>query len=117
MTGIQRQKPAKSRVSISKKITTWSFTTIRGHGMRKSTFSPENMPTLELDTSSTSRYEASQYLDSPEIAAAYVAESKKHGEEALANALREIAKARARTKSPGSGLNRANLKNQPSKRI
>lgn len=67
--------------------------------MRKSKFNRKNMPILELDTSSTSLYEASHYLDSPKMTAAYVAESTKHKEEALAHALREVAKAKARAKA------------------
>jgi len=70
--------------------------------MRRSKFNPKNMPILELDTSSTSLYEASHYLDSPEMAAAYVAESKKQGKKALAQALREVAKAKARSKTCGT---------------
>ena len=62
--------------------------------MRETTFNPEDMPILNLDTSGTSRHEASHFLDSPEIMAAYIAESMKAGDTALVHALGDVAKAR-----------------------
>ena len=60
--------------------------------MKKTIFNPESMPILNLDTSGTSRYEASNFLDSTEIKAAYIAESMKAGDTTLAHALDEVAK-------------------------
>jgi hypothetical protein len=40
-------------------------------------FNPEDMPVLSLNTTGTTRYEASRFLDSPEAIAAYLAESMK----------------------------------------
>lgn len=57
--------------------------------MKEMTFDPEDMPILNLDTSSTSRHEASRFLDSPEIMAAYITESMKAGDTALVHALGE----------------------------
>lgn len=39
--------------------------------MSELTFRPEDMPILDLDTSGTSVYEASRFLDSPEVISAY----------------------------------------------
>ena len=60
--------------------------------MKKTIFNPESMPILNLDTSGTSRYEPSNFLDSPEIKAVYIAESMKAGDTTLAHALDEVAK-------------------------
>jgi DNA-binding phage protein len=40
-------------------------------------FNPEDMPVLSLDTTDTTRYEASRFLDNPEVIAAYLAEIMK----------------------------------------
>jgi len=40
-------------------------------------FNPEEMPVLSLDTTGTTRYEASRFLDNPEVIAAYLAEIMK----------------------------------------
>lgn len=61
--------------------------------MREKTFNPEDMPILNVDTSGTDCHEASRFLDSPEIMAAYIAESMKAGDTALVHALNEVAKA------------------------
>lgn len=45
--------------------------------MNESKFNPEEMPILNLDTSSTRLYEASRFLDSPETISAYLTESLK----------------------------------------
>lgn len=42
-----------------------------------SKFNPEEMPVLSLDTTGTTRYEASRFLDNPEVIAAYLAEIMK----------------------------------------
>jgi hypothetical protein len=58
-------------------------------------FNPEEMPILSLDTTGTTHYEASRFLDSPEAMAAYLAESLKTGDtEGLIHALAEVAKAK-----------------------
>jgi probable addiction module antidote protein len=78
--------------------------------MRETTFNPEDMPILNLDTSGTSRYEASHFLDSPEVMAAYIAESMKAGDTALVHALGEVAKARGVNKvAQDAGVNRESL--------
>ena len=61
--------------------------------MRETTFDPEDMPILNIDTCGTDCHEASRFLDSPEIMAAYIAESMKAGDTALVHALSEVAKA------------------------
>lgn len=62
--------------------------------MSKSTFKPEDMPILELDTSGTSAYEASRFLDSPQTISAYLAQSMAcHDPQVLMKALAEVAKA------------------------
>ncbi|WP_207284518.1 addiction module antidote protein [Pseudomonas sp. FW300-N2A2] len=78
--------------------------------MKESTFNPEDMPVLNLDTSGTSRHEASRFLDSPEIMAAYIAESMKAGDMALVHALSEVAKAKGVSNvALEAGLNRESL--------
>lgn len=68
------------------------------------------MPILNLDTSGTSRHEASRFLDSPEIMAAYIAESMKAGDTALVHALGEVAKAIGVNKvAQQAGVNRESL--------
>jgi DNA-binding phage protein len=62
--------------------------------MKETTFNPEDMPILNLDTSGTSRHEASRFLDSPETMAAYITESMKASDTALVHALSEVAKAK-----------------------
>ncbi|WP_084322856.1 addiction module antidote protein [Pseudomonas migulae] len=78
--------------------------------MSETTFNPEDMPILNLDTSGTSRHEASRFLDSPEIMAAYIAESMKAGDTALVHALGEVAKAIGVNKvAQQAGVNRESL--------
>ena len=61
--------------------------------MSESTFKPEDMPILELDTSGTSAYEASRFLDSPQTISAYLAQSMAcHDPQVLMKALAEVAK-------------------------
>ena len=62
--------------------------------MKETIFNPENMPILNLDTSGSSRHEASHFLDNPEIMAVYITESIKSGDTALVHALDEVAKAK-----------------------
>ena len=45
--------------------------------MSESKFNPEDMPILDLDTTGTSVYEASRFLDSPQVISAYLAQSMK----------------------------------------
>lgn len=40
-------------------------------------FTPEGIPILNLNTTNTTRYEASRFLDSPDVIATYLAESIK----------------------------------------
>ena len=79
--------------------------------MSESKFNPEDMPILSLNTSSTSRYEASRFLDSPKAMAAYLAESMKADDtEGLIHALAEIAKAKGVNKvAEDAGVNRESL--------
>lgn len=78
--------------------------------MTESTFNPEDMPILNLNTSGTSRFEASRFLDSPEVMAAYLAESMKDGDVALVHALAEVAKAKGVNKvAEAAGVNRESL--------
>ncbi|MCP1518940.1 putative addiction module antidote protein [Pseudomonas migulae] len=78
--------------------------------MSEPTYNPEDMPILNLDTSGTSRHEASRFLDSPEIMAAYIAESMKAGDTALVHALGEVAKAIGVNKvAQEAGVNRESL--------
>lgn len=79
--------------------------------MTKSKFNPEDMPILDLDISGTSRYEASRFLDSPEVISAYLAESMKADDpELLMQALSEVAKAQGVNKvAKDAGVNRESL--------
>lgn len=62
--------------------------------MNESKFIPEDMPILDLDTSGTSVYEASRFLDSPETISAYIAQSMMAQDpQVLMKALAEVAKA------------------------
>ncbi|WP_330210339.1 addiction module antidote protein [Pseudomonas sp. AM4(2022)] len=79
--------------------------------MSKSTFKPEDMPILKLDTSSTSAYEASRFLDSPQTISAYLAQSMVcHDPQVLMKALAEVAKAQGVNKvAEAAGVNRESL--------
>lgn len=79
--------------------------------MSKSKFNPEEMPILNLDTSGTSLYEASRFLDSPETISAYLAESMKdQNPQTLMKALAEVAKAKGVNKvAQEAGVNRESL--------
>lgn len=79
--------------------------------MSQSTFKPEDMPILELDTSGTSAYEASRFLDSPQTISAYLAQSMAcHDPQALMKALAEVAKALGVNKvAEAAGVNRESL--------
>ncbi|ELQ12248.1 MULTISPECIES: addiction module antidote protein [Pseudomonas] len=72
---------------------------------------PEEMPILNLNTSGTSRYEASRFLDNPETISAYLAESMKAKDpELLMKALSEVAKAQGVNKvARDAGVNRESL--------
>ncbi|AEV62265.1 addiction module antidote protein [Pseudomonas ogarae] len=74
-------------------------------------FNPEDMPVLSLNTTGTTRYEASRFLDSPEAIAAYLAESMKANDtESLIHALSEVAKAKGVNKvAKDAGVNRESL--------
>ncbi|KKA06637.1 transcriptional regulator [Pseudomonas ogarae] len=74
-------------------------------------FNPEDMPVLSLNTTGTTRYEASRFLDSPEAIAAYLAESMKANDtESLIHALAEVAKAKGVNKvAKDAGVNRESL--------
>ncbi|VVO29517.1 hypothetical protein PS720_04875 [Pseudomonas fluorescens] len=62
--------------------------------MNESKFKPEDMPILDLDTSGTSVYEASRFLDSLETISAYIAQSMMAQDpQVLMKALAEVAKA------------------------
>src|SRR5471032_2169125 len=62
--------------------------------MSESKFKPEDMPILDLDTSGTSVYEASRFLDSPQVISAYLAQSMKAQDpQIFMKALAEVAKA------------------------
>ena len=76
--------------------------------MSQSTFKPEDMPILELDTSGTSAYEASRFLDSPQTISAYLAQSMAcHDPQVLMKALAEVAKAQGVNKvAEAAGVNR-----------
>jgi probable addiction module antidote protein len=59
--------------------------------MNESKFNPEDMSILDLDTSGTSRYEASCFLGSPETISAYLTESMKaQDSKMLMRALAEV---------------------------
>lgn len=79
--------------------------------MSKSTFKPEDMPILDLDTSGTHVYEASRFLDSPEVISAYLAQSmQSHDPQILMKALAEVAKAQGVNKvAEAAGVNRESL--------
>ncbi|VVN32094.1 hypothetical protein PS662_04935 [Pseudomonas fluorescens] len=78
--------------------------------MTNNRFDPEDMPILGLDTSGTSLYEASSFLDNPEIMAAYISESMKFGDAAFIHALGEVAKAKGMNRvALEAGLNRESL--------
>ena len=79
--------------------------------MSQSTFKPEDMPILELDTSGTSAYEASRFLDSPQTISAYLAQSMAcHDPQGLMKALAEVAKAQGVNKvAEAAGVNRESL--------
>ena len=79
--------------------------------MNESKFKPEDMPILDLDTSGTSVYEASRFLDSPETISAYLAQSMKSQDpQVLMKALAEVAKAQGVNKvAESAGVNRESL--------
>ena len=79
--------------------------------MNDRNFNPEDMPILDLDTGGTSRYEASRFLDTPEIISAYLTESMKAQDpHILMQALAEVAKARGVNKvAQDAGINRESL--------
>ncbi|CZT26423.1 putative addiction module antidote protein [Pseudomonas savastanoi pv. retacarpa] len=79
--------------------------------MTEAKFNPKDMPILELNTSGTSRYEASRFLDNPEAISAYLAESMKENDpELLMRALSEVAKAQGVNKvAKDAGVNRESL--------
>jgi probable addiction module antidote protein len=79
--------------------------------MTEAKFNPEDMPILNLNTSGTSRFEASRFLDSPEAISAYLAESMKENDpELLMQALSEVAKAQGVNKvAKEAGVNRESL--------
>ena len=63
-------------------------------------FNPEEMPVLNLNTTGTTRYEASRFLDTPEAIAAYLVESMKADDtESLIHALAEVEKTLSRQRS------------------
>ena len=79
--------------------------------MSESKFKPEDMPILDLDTSGTSVYEASRFLDSPQTISAYLAQSMKSQDpQVLMKALAEVAKAQGVNKvAEAAGVNRESL--------
>jgi len=79
--------------------------------MSESKFKPEDMPILDLDTSVTSVYEASRFLDSPETISAYLAQSMKSQDpQVLMKALAEVTKAQGVNKvAESAGVNRESL--------
>ena len=79
--------------------------------MNESKFNPEEMPILDLDTSGTSLYEASRFLDSPETISAYLTESMKaQNPQMLMKAIAEVAKAQGVNKvAQEAGVNRESL--------
>jgi hypothetical protein len=66
--------------------------------MRKTTFNPDDMPILNLDTSGTGRHEASHFLDNPVIMDACIAESINTGDAALVHALGKSSEQRGHEK-------------------
>jgi probable addiction module antidote protein len=79
--------------------------------MNESKFNPEDMSILDLDTSGTSLYEASCFLDSPETISAYLAESiMAQDPQIFMKALAEVVKARGLNKvAQEAGVNRESL--------
>ncbi|WP_242167132.1 MULTISPECIES: addiction module antidote protein [unclassified Pseudomonas] len=79
--------------------------------MSESKFKPEDMPILDLDTSGTSVYEASRFLDSPQVISAYLAQSMKAQDpQIFMKALAEVAKAQGVNKvAEAAGVNRESL--------
>ncbi|MFL1494388.1 addiction module antidote protein [Pseudomonas antarctica] len=79
--------------------------------MSESKFKPEDMPILDLDTSGTSVYEASRFLDSPETISAYLAHSMASQDpQVLMKALAEVVKAQGVNKvAEAAGVNRESL--------
>jgi probable addiction module antidote protein len=79
--------------------------------MNESKFNPEDMSILDLDTSRTSLYEVSCFLDSPETISAYLAESMKAQDpQIFMKALAEVVKARGLNKvAQEAGGNRESL--------
>ncbi|AZE84901.1 Addiction module antidote protein [Pseudomonas orientalis] len=79
--------------------------------MSESTFKPEDMPILDLDTSGTRVYEAARFLDSPETISAYLALAMKAQDpQVLMKALAEVAKAQGVNKvAEAAGVNRESL--------
>lgn len=75
------------------------------------TFNPDDMPILDLDLSGTSRFEASRYLDSPEVISAFLAEAMSANDPAiLMKSLAEVAKARGVNQlAEDAGVNRESL--------
>ncbi|TVT92126.1 addiction module antidote protein [Pseudomonas sp. RGB] len=74
-------------------------------------FKPEDMPILDLDTSGTQVYEASRFLDSPQVISAYLAQSMKSQDpQVFMKALAEVAKAQGVNKVAEAALvNRESL--------
>ncbi|WP_235582548.1 hypothetical protein [Pseudomonas brassicacearum] len=65
-------------------------------------FNPEDMSVLNLNTTSTTRYEASRFLDTPEAIAAYLAERMKaDNTESLIHVLAEVEKILSRQRFRG----------------
>lgn len=79
--------------------------------MSESKFKPEDMPILDLDMSGTRVYEASRFLDSPEVISAYLAQSMKAQDpQVFMKALAEVAKAQGVNKvAEAAGVNRESL--------
>ncbi|AXA53105.1 hypothetical protein ACNT2N_22925 [Pseudomonas thivervalensis] len=65
-------------------------------------FNPEDMPVLNLNTTGTTRYGASRFLDTPEAIAAYLAESMKADDtKNFIHALAEVEKSLSRHRCRG----------------
>ncbi|MBD0678357.1 addiction module antidote protein [Pseudomonas sp. PSB11] len=79
--------------------------------MNESKFDPEDMSIIELDTSGTSLYEASCFLDTPETISAYLAESMMAQDpQIFMKALAEVVKARGLNKvAQEAGVDRESL--------
>lgn len=71
----------------------------------------DEMPILDLDLSGTSRFEASRYLDTPEVISAYLSEAMKGNDPAhLMRAVAEVAKANGVNRlAEAAGVNRESL--------